>query len=390
MGMAKEMLMEYEARGYVSSDSQVCCKCVGNDQLKQFIIDNGSDGEICDFCKNEGVCVGLEELCGEVMNGVTNEYERAVESMFYDGREGGYHGAITWDTRDLLEELNDDMKIENSVLEEIIDMFYDKTWCKCDPYGLRLSEKQTYMWQRFSEMVKFRTRYVFFRKPKRDKYDETDSSILDFIGQAVSKLGLIRPIPTGSLFYRGRTHKKNESLQDVAELCSPPKEHAKPNRMSAEGISVFYCANDIETVLTEIDDGESAATVVAFENTRTLHILDLFDTSKYAVPSLFDDERRHLREAAIFLKSFNSDLTREITEMSAIEYIPAQVVAEYFRYLYTFNGSPIDGISYSSSKHKNGVCYVLFFSHSQFKRENNCALKMLTPKYFDKKFSLGD
>ena len=159
--------------------------------------------------------------------------------------------------------------------------------------------------------------------------------------------------------------------------------------MSAEGISVFYGADNAETVLAEIDYGEPAATVAAFENTKLLHILDLTDTSKYVVPSLFDSERRHLREAAIFLKELNKDLTREITEMSAIEYVPAQVVAEYFRYLYTFEGNPIDGIAYSSSKHPDGVCYVLFFSHSQFKNEEDSIFKMHLPKRYCKEFKLG-
>ena len=217
MGLAKSMMMEYEARGYGSSDKSVCSECVGNEYLKQFIVDNGTDDAVCDFCKNEGVCVGVEELCGEIMDGITFEYEKAVESMGWNSREGGYIGATTWHTSELLYDLNDEMELEPDVVDELIDIIDDDTWCERDPYGLRKSEKQTYMWQRFSKMVKHETRYVFFRMPEHDKYDdESDYLILDHIGQAVDELNLIKTIPQGYHFFRGRTHKENELLQKMS------------------------------------------------------------------------------------------------------------------------------------------------------------------------------
>ena len=51
--------------------------------------------------------------------------------------------------------------------------------------------------------------------------------------------------------------------------------------------------------------------------------------------------------------------------MESTEYIPAQIFAEYFRYLYTYNGKPIDGIVYRSAKKKDGICYALFFDQNQ-------------------------
>lgn len=41
------------------------------------------------------------------------------------------------------------------------------------------------------------------------------------------------------------------------------------------------------------------------------------------------------------------------------------MVAEYFRYIHKHKGKQIDGIAYSSSKQKNGICYVLFAEHEK-------------------------
>ena len=151
------------------------------------------------------------------------------------------------------------------------------------------------------------------------------------------------------------------------ELCPPPVNKARANRMSAEGISVFYGAKDAATAFAEIFTGEHQyATIATFVNLRELYILDLADKTKYSVPSLFDTECQDLRETKIFLNELNQDLTRDIKDMKNIEYVPAQVVAEYFRFLYDYNGRRIDGIAYNSSKNKDGgVCYVLFFNQEQ-------------------------
>lgn len=377
MGLAKRMMEEYESRGYGGSDKCVCSDCVGNEHLKQFILENGAEDKHCDFCDSAGVCADIEDLCGEIMEAMCFEYERAIGAMNWNNKEGGYIGATTWDSYDLLAELNDNMLLEPGVLDEVSGMINHDAWCELDPYSLRASKEHKHMWQRFSQIVKHETRYVFFRMPERDNYDEeSDYLILDHINEAVYKLGLIEMLPKGTRFYRGRTHDKDVKLTETKDLCTPPSDYARANRMSAEGVPVFYGAANHATVLAEINDGKPYATVAEFVNLRELYILDLADKSKYAVPCLFDAERRHLREPAKFLNELNRDLTRNIEDMKAIEYIPAQVVAEYFRFLYEHEGRRIDGIAYNSSKCPEGTCFVLFFNQKQCLEDVNQQLQI--------------
>ena len=383
MSTVERMMEEYESRGYGGSDKYVCADCVGNTYLKQFVLNNGTDDNSCDFCDNDGICVDIESLCGEIMAAVSYEYERAVDVMGWNNNEGGYYGATTWDSYDLLVELNNEMLLEPGLLEEISDMINHDIWCEYDPYNLHTSNAYKYMWQRFSHMVKHKTRYVFFRMTKNNNYyEQPDFLILDHIGDVVYKLGLIKRLPIGTCFYRGRTHDKDAELKETKDLCSPPFNYAKANRMSAEGISVFYGANNAAIALAEISDGKPYATVATFVNLRELNILDLADKDKYAVPSLFDAERRHLRESTKFLNELNRDLTRSIEEMKVIEYIPAQVIAEYFRFLYEHNGKRIDGIAYSSSKDFGETCYVLFFDHKQCLPGEKQELHMINAKQY--------
>jgi len=135
------MRMGYENRGYEHNNKLVCSNCIDGKELKQFVIEDGSEDE-CDFCGDEGVCVTIETLCGEIMaNYIRPSYTSAANEMNYDSKEEGYHGATTWDTPDLLSELNDIMQLESEVLEEVCKTMNMDEWCKVDPYGEYGSEE---------------------------------------------------------------------------------------------------------------------------------------------------------------------------------------------------------------------------------------------------------
>jgi len=210
-------------------------------------------------------------------------------------------------------------------------------------------------------------RYVFFRYNPHTSYPEEPAFfILDHIGYAAIQLDLFQRIPANRVFYRGRMHQCKDDQFTEETLCSPPSEVAQASRMSAEGISVFYAANDIKTTIAEIyRSNYPYATVAQFKNLRELLLLDLTRISDLCVPSLFDSENRSMREPIKFLRSLNADLIKPIESLKRIEYIPAQIVTEYFRFLFTLKGERLDGIAYSSSKSKDGICYVLFFDHEQ-------------------------
>lgn len=137
--------------------------------------------------------------------------------------------------------------------------------------------------------------------------------------------------------------------------------------MSPEGISMFYCANDINTALHEIyDSNKNFATIAEFYNMRKIICIDFTKIDTLDLPSLFDEKNRKNRQSILFLKKFNENITRKIEKLKGIEYVPVQVVAKYFRHLFlTSNGNKIDGIIYNSSIVNNGICYALFFNNKQ-------------------------
>lgn len=160
---------------------------------------------------------------------------------------------------------------------------------------------------------------------------------------------------------RARVHGPSEILETARTLGSPPSSCAKHNRMSGEGISMFYGAEDADTAIAEIrSNSNQVATVGSWTPTRELVYLDLLATRP--IPSIFDaDERSYLTELR-FLVGFADDLARPIdVEYRGLEYIPTQIVTEYIRdYLKTEDDHHIDAIRYRSATEEGGVCWVVF------------------------------
>jgi hypothetical protein len=374
VGLVKNLAMEIEERGYGEDDRFVCSNCIGCYDLENLVIENGLE-EQCDFCASTAMCVTLETLASDIMDGIRFEYQEAIQIM---GQERGeYIGANTFDTYDLLEKLDAEMELNVGVLDALKDIFTMKTWCEYDPYVLREHQELQFLWDEFCDAVKNETRYVFFRLPKHDEHgNESPYKILDHISNKAADMKMFIEIPKEHRFFRGRAHKKDIQFTKPNELGSPPNAYAKAGRMSADGISVFYGAGSIGTAIREIySSAHPYASIAAFKNLRPLILLDLTKAIDLEFPSLFNKEQRSNRQSIIFLKKLCDELTRPFDELERIEYIPTQIVAEYFRYIYKYKGKQIDGIKYPSSKDKDGVCYALFFDYKQFNGEKCNSLK---------------
>jgi hypothetical protein len=87
------------------------------------------------------------------------------------------------------------------------------------------------------------------------------------------------------------------------------------------------------------------------------------------LPSIFDDNRRNEREGLIFLEHFIEEISKPVTKDGSehIEYVPSQVVSEYFALVFQpAKGKNLDGILYPSSVHSGGRNLVLFPSERTF------------------------
>ncbi|MFF5435941.1 RES domain-containing protein [Streptomyces achromogenes] len=221
-------------------------------------------------------------------------------------------------------------------------------------------------WPSFTERVKHRRRFTLLaaQSPGRHPWsprDDTPSTLgmLDGICAALVPLGLIRTLPTGVRIWRGRMRRDaSRPGYTAATIGAAPASRAKANRMSAAGLSMFYGSADPDVAVAEISahDPRPFAAVAAFEPARPLSVIDL--TALPEPPSLFDPRWSGLFLPVTFIRAFAQDLSRPVVldGREHLDYVPTQVVTEYFRWAAPLR---VDGILFRSAR-DGGLNYGLF------------------------------
>jgi len=370
MGFIKEL--KIEGINY-TGNKYVCDKCFGDYALQEYIRENAVS-DTCDYCGRSSddneIAAQLHEVVGFILQGIRYEWDEPVNCVGWCSQEGGWVGVSVIDTHDLFaDELELDIQ-HDSLFSDIIDSIDIYEWCQGDPYSLPPGEEMFYDWKEFADQIKHRIRYVFFRVLRRDRRDVFDKRqphvILNKLGELVNELGLINSLLAGTEFIRARISEK-KLRPTVKELGPPPLHKAiYSNRMSPAGIPMFYGSIDEKTAIAETYDKKDKkkryVTVAAFRTMKDFKILDLTQLPDF--PSLFDERKRHLRAPLIFLRSFLADFSKPIKKdgQEHIEYVPTQVVTEYFRHIFR-DGSRdvVRGILYPSARRKTGKSCVLFF-----------------------------
>lgn len=133
---------------------------------------------------------------------------------------------------------------------------------------------------------------------------------------------------------------------------------------------MFYGAFDYATALSETFDPAIHAgqtlSVGTFRPLRPLIVLDLADLPP--IPSVFDPERQDRIHPLRFLHAFARDISQPIARdgREHVEYVPTQIVTEYFRRVFRFDdGRQLDGIIYSSARTVGHNAHVLFCENRQ-------------------------
>jgi len=369
MGYAKRQLMKQLEEGWRSLGDKHCCpKCVDDYAIQDFIRDNAVSIE-CDYCGAvfaEESCAHMDEVLSFISEGIHREYEDPANQVGYDSSEGGYLLPTT-DSWDLIAEL--EIVSQNQRLyEEIAEAFNDRIWVQKDPYGLRPCEELIYTWESFARQVKHEVRFLFLNMKARSKYDPEPEpfTILESIGHIVRDLGLTTVLSEGSSLYRGRQHDDATTITQWDEISSPPPDFASQSRFSPSGISMFYGSNNASTCFLETFDRNTSKarfSVGEFIVEQDLILLNL--TNLPSIPSLFDESRAFERMPLIFMRQFEMDCSLPIKRdgREHIDYVPTQVVSEYFRHLFRLTPEEehgIDGILYNSSKAESQTCVTLF------------------------------
>jgi len=379
MGRAKrQQILEME-RGWKSAgDLYVCDDCFSDYALKAFVSRNASSTD-CSFCDRSSpgapIAVPIDDVLELINESLCTEWgDPDDEGIPYESREGGYQWSTT-DTYDLfLDEVNP-ATADGELYDTIFLAFEERTWCQKDAFRIRPDVRLYSAWKHFSSLTKHKNRYLFLtdHDPEEESRDPdyiAPATMLSRIGEVVADLGLIRTIPAGTQIYRARLHDPDISPIRAYELGPPPPELAVyANRMSPAGIPMFYGSFDSEVAVQEVCHGEEmesrTVTVGTFVTARPIDVVDFVNLPDF--PSLFDEELRHQRFPTSFLYGFVEDLCRPINKdgRDHIEYVPTQIVTEYFRHVYPARyGVEVSGLIYHSSRDRRRENCALFFGSS--------------------------
>jgi hypothetical protein len=368
MGMAKRFFMRQEEEGWRSvGDKYVCPKCFEDYAIQDFIRSSASE-KCCSYCGKRSrspIAAEMDEVLSFIARGLHREYEDPAENVGRDNESESGWAIEPQDTYDLFCDLGFGDGPEE-LFQDLVSSFSDCQWVQRNPYGLLACDEWRYSWEEFSNQVKHKCRFVFFEVATRGSSDwePEPHTILPTLGRLVTEQGLVKTVPVAQRVFRVRQHDGSKPIKLAADIGTPPPASAIQSRMSGAGIPMFYGASDEKTAMAETVQPSTVkpfVTVGQFESIRPLQLLDL--TNLPDVPSLFDEARYEFRMPLIFLSCFVDEVAKPIARdgHEHVDYIPTQIVAEYFRHLFRLaDGSKLDGVIYPSSKSASGICYTVF------------------------------
>ncbi|MCI0563762.1 MAG: RES domain-containing protein, partial [Nitrososphaera sp.] len=283
----------------------------------------------------------------------------------YSGYWGG--GESITDTRDALESL--ELECNEKLFDDIVESFINNAWYPCAHghwLNLHEHEKLRYAWDSFVDVIKHRTRYFFILNRSdadsipNDEY--APLTLLGQIGKLVQALALLKALPARTHLYRVRRITEGIRLEKFEEIGPPPKEAAGAGRMNPPGINYFYLALEPETAVAEVVETPPCHVARAkFATEKELLILDL--TVLPPCPSIFDGDHQEERDGILFLKRFIEAIASPVSKdgREHVDYIPSQVVSEYFAQVFSSDGGrELNGIMYPSVVRPGGKNVVIF------------------------------
>lgn len=359
-----DRMEEMNAYSLSSVDKSICFDCIADDYLAEIIKSNATQKK-CSYCLsvgNKNIACEYKLVVQKIYDRIFLSYKDAQDTMmpFVEGEwliEQVY-------IQDVINDFDpgwNDQFIED-LCESADPNLYLVPHVQDDWVGVPESAVLSYGWQGFKEQILYKTRYLFLTQ-KSSGYDDFYSvpltSMLDRLGDLSNRLGLIKEIPKYLNFYRVRAHKKGQKFNEFEEIGVAPKRLAGAGRMNPAGIPYFYIAFMPDTAKLEVIDDQKYWSLAKLKLLNNIQVLDL--TKLPPVPSIFDIQQHSLREEILFLYEFVGDLLKPVDKdgKEHIDYVPTQVVSEYFRYVFE---PKLQGIMYPSVKHSGGVNIAFFES----------------------------
>lgn len=385
MGYWKERQIEVQQQGYNNPpDKYVCAKHFLDTPLKEFAEKNAERGH-CNYCTRPYMhtnVISLKKMVAHMHEVISIYYDNpdnvgvpyAKSWIDDDDDESRLHdqsGYVAIKNRDiynadqLFEGLFD---VDNEELyRDIVHCFNQHLWVSKKYFSFSTWEELDFDWKEFCRKVKSSKKYSYFQLPPLTKDYESENGldhILPELGYIVKEHKLIKVLSVGTCYYRVRNHDKSKKAANFKELAAPPSQFVKyPNRMSPEGVSMFYGSENLRLCLREAQVDKEASkddlmtSFGRFELTQEINVIDFTELPQQ--PNFWSGEDN---QTLAFLYSFSKEISRPIENEKIEEYIPTQVMTGFFQHsFYDRYGIKIDGLIYHSAKEKGSKCCVLFF-----------------------------
>ena len=347
-----------------TSGNLACADCFSDNDLRDWFEKNGEEG-FCDYCEEDRSAVAdVSDVSRFIAERLSAFYGRAGDQLPYESREGGYQGWHVCTYELLLDEVGLDLPNDkdDALMDEIASQIGDETWCEYDWLSLNYDQSLLYSWDDFARAVSYERRFFFTRLGHDDAGHPDSRSVGEFLtelGALIDRLGTISEIDAGAQYFRARPCDPNAAFETAEDLGPPPREAAtQSNRMNPPGIPMFYGSDNADLAVAEVRSA-GAVSVGEFRAAKPLRIIDLYDLPE--MPGFFSTASREEILGLRFLRKLSQIIAEPVErdDRVHIDYIPTQVIAEFFRE-YAFAAGPVDGVRYKTALEQAGSNTALF------------------------------
>ncbi len=361
----------------------VCFSCIGEEYLKNEVLMNGARNK-CSYCGKHEKSFSIGDMASRVKVSFEVHYIRTAnepdgfELMLCKDKESNYdweregepvdiaimnaariRKKAAQDIQKILEHENMDYDASVAGIET---EYSDESYYKLREIGVGDWHRK---WEYYEQRLKTESRLLSRESAK------FLANIFDGIDNLRTTNGQPLVIDAGpktefNELYRARVFQSDEKLKAAicrpdTNLGSPPSSLASAGRMNAQGISVFYGANDPSVAIAEVRAPVGSRVAVArFKIIRPLRLLDLRALSDVTISgSIFDIKLASQLERAAFLRLFCRRISRPVMpNYEPFEYLATQSIADY---LANENIIEMDGIVYPSIQAKCSSANVVLF-----------------------------
>lgn len=358
---------QYEKSKLSGLDKTICFECIKDKYLAKLVIENAVSNR-CSYCKKKfrsNKAANYEFIKNKIYQTIYTYYGNA-QDLNVSVVKGQWVIKPT-SIENILLDLNPEWS--DSFTTDLAESSDSDSYLVRHSNGncLEVPESKIlmYSWDSFKNQILYKTRYLFLNEPIDELGDKEiipASLMLNSLAELCIEFNLIKRVKRNSIFYRVRSHSKNESFEEFDQMGVAPKKRASAGRMNPVGIPYFYIANSLLTAELEVIKDQEYWSYATFKLKNDIDVIDFSNLPE--VPSIFDIEKNKIRQKIIFMYDLVDDLSKPVgpDDNEHIEYIPTQVVSEFFRYRFK---PEVKGIKYKSVKNPKGLNIAFFESENE-------------------------